>query len=219
MKKFSSIVFIGLLLVLILVFRASILEWFTWFGNRDAVTHTIRGLGIWGPVVLIILLILQTFLAFIPGQALMVTCGFVYGFLPGFLISWLGLVIGGQLAFELARRYGRNFAERWVSPHILNKWDKASEGQGSGFFTISLVLPIFPNDAMCYVAGLGKISTRQFSLANSFGRAIACLFTSIIGAYGNTLGLYEWLLIGLIVVLICIGWMMFKNVRLNTLIA
>jgi uncharacterized membrane protein YdjX (TVP38/TMEM64 family) len=219
MKKLSSIAFIVLLLVLTWVFRTSVLEWLAWFSNRDAVTHTIRELGIWGPVVLIVLLILQTFLAFIPGQALMVTCGFVYGFLPGLVISWLGLFIGGQLAFALARRYGRNFAERWVAPHILTKWDKASEGQGSGFFAISLVLPIFPNDAMCYVAGLGKISTRRFSLANSLGRGMACLFTSAAGAYGNLLGLREWIFIGLIVVLVCVGWTVLKNVRLNTLFA
>lgn len=219
MKKHLSIVLIVLLLALIWVFRTSVVEGLAWFGNRDAVTHTIRELGIWGPVVLIVLLILQTFLAFIPGQALMVTCGFIYGFLPGLLISWLGLFIGGQLAFALARHYGRDFAERWVAPHILNKWDKASDGQGSGFFAISLVLPIFPNDAMCYVAGLGKISLRRFSLANSLGRGIACLFTSAAGAYGNLLGLHEWLFIGMLVVLICIGWMIFKNVRFNTLFA
>lgn len=219
MKKLSSIAFIVLLLVLTWVFRTSVVEWFTWFSDRDAVTNTIRGLGIWGPVVLIILLILQTFLAFIPGQALMVTCGFIYGFLPGLLISWLGLFIGGQLAFALARHYGRGFAERWVAPHILNKWDKAAEGQGGGFFALSLVLPIFPNDAMCYVAGLGKISARRFSLANSLGRGVACLFTSAAGAYGSLLGLHEWLFIGLVVVLLCIGWLVFKNVRFNTLFA
>ncbi|MCI0609119.1 MAG: VTT domain-containing protein [Anaerolineae bacterium] len=99
---------------------------------------------------------LQVFLAFIPGQALMVACGYLYGFSGGFLLSWLSLAVGGEVAFILARRCGRSFAEKWISANVLARWDKSAEGVG--FFTLSLVMSLVPNDAMCYAAGLGKIS-------------------------------------------------------------
>lgn len=158
MKKMFTAILLVTALAVIWVFRIPAADLLSWFGSREAVVSSIEGLGMWGPFVLIVLLILQVFLAFIPGQALMVACGYVYGFGPGFLISWFGLFAGGQMAFALARRYGRPFAERWIAPHILSKWDKAAAGQGVGFFALSLVLPVFPNDAMCYVAGLGKSS-------------------------------------------------------------
>ncbi len=219
MKKIISVVMFISALVLVWVFRVPVADIFSWFGNREAVVETLRGIGGWGPFLIIILLILQVFLAFIPGQALMVACGYVYGFGAGFLISWFGLFAGGQAAFYLARRYGRTFAERWISPDVLSKWDKASNGQGVGFYTLSLVLPVFPNDAMCYVAGLRKISSRRFTVANCTGRALACLVTSAAGAYGSQLGVQEWSIIAVIVLLICLGWVIVRSVKPNFLMA
>jgi len=84
----------------------------TWISDLDAVTNSIRSFGIWGPAVLFVLFVLQVFFAFIPGQALMVASGYLYGFSGGMFITWISLVFGGQAAFMLARRHGRPFAER-----------------------------------------------------------------------------------------------------------
>jgi uncharacterized membrane protein YdjX (TVP38/TMEM64 family) len=141
----------------------------------------------------------------------MVACGYLYGFWGGFLLSWLSLVAGGELAFVLARRYGRAFAEKWIAPNILARWDRAAQGQGVSFFTVSLVMPLMPNDAMCYVAGLGKISHRRFSVANFLGRGIACAFTSAAGAYGANIPWQAWA--GLVVILIVgsAAWFIGRN--------
>ena len=171
-----------------------------WFSDREAVTSSMDNLGIWGPVVLFVLFVLQVFLAFIPGQALMVASGFLYGFWGGFLLSWLSLVAGGEVAFLLARRYGRAFAEKWISADVLARWDRAAQGQGIAFFAVTLVMPLVPNDAMCYVAGLGRITHRRFTLANLFGRGLACAFTSAVGAFGGNIPWQGWaILVGLFV--------------------
>jgi uncharacterized membrane protein YdjX (TVP38/TMEM64 family) len=94
-------------------------------------------------------------------------------------------VVGGEIAYVLARNYGRPFAEKWISPTVLERWNKAAAGQGVGFFAISLVMPLVPNDAMCYIAGLGTIS-RIFSIANLLAR-LACVITSVAGAFGGNL--------------------------------
>lgn len=219
MKKIFSVVLFFAVLIAVWIFRIPTMSLLSWFGNREAVVNSVEQLGIWGPFVLIILLVLQVFLAFIPGQALMVACGYIYGFWGGLLISWLGLFGGGQAAFFLARRFGRPFAERWISPEILSKWDKASKGQGVGFYMLSLVLPIFPNDAMCYVAGLGKIQSRRFTIANSLGRGLACLFTSAAGAFGSQLSIQSWGIIAIVIVLACIGWLVVKNFKPELLTA
>ncbi|HMD80468.1 MAG TPA: VTT domain-containing protein, partial [Anaerolineales bacterium] len=127
--------------------RESISVMWAWISDRETVTSSMQNMGMWGPLVLCCLFILQVFLAFIPGQALMVACGYLYGFWDGFLLSWLSLAIGGEAAFVLARRYGRSFAEKWISPDVLARWDKSAEGQSVGFYTLSLVMPLIPNDA------------------------------------------------------------------------
>ena len=216
------------LLKLILVAGAPLLLWtsrepiaamWRWFSDRDAVEASMHQLGIWGPVVLFILFVLQVFLAFIPGQALMVACGFLYGFWGGFLVSWLSLVIGGELAFALARLYGRAFATKWISQDVLARWDKAAKGQGIAFFAVTLFMPLLPNDAMCYVAGLGKISRIRFSIANLLGRGIACVVTSAAGAFGGSIPMQGWLILIAICIAIGILWLVIRNRTSHLLIA
>jgi uncharacterized membrane protein YdjX (TVP38/TMEM64 family) len=177
-----------------------------WFSDLEAVTESIRGYGLWGPAVLCLLFILQTFLAFIPGQALMVASGYVYGFSRGILITWASLVAGGQMAFWLARRYGRPFAEKWISPSVLNRWDKSAAGRGIPFYVITLVMPFFPNDAMCYVAGLGNMSNRRFLVANALGRGIASFLTVVVGAFSERVPSLIWIAIIGFIVLGTAGW-------------
>ena len=185
------LVIVPTLLALWLLREPLVIAW-TWISDRDAMIALAKSTGAWGPSIIASLLILQTFLAIIPGQALMVACGYLYGFAGGTLLAWASLVIGGQAAFLLARRFGRSFAERWVSKDVLTRWDKAAEKQGVGFFAISLILPIFPNDAMCYVAGLGTISARRFLLASMLGRGVTCALTAYIGAYGSETSPVVW---------------------------
>lgn len=205
-RKTLSIGLVLTTLFLVWGFRAPLASALAWFSDQGAVSQAIQRYGFWGPVILLVLFVLQTFLAFIPGQALMVASGYVYGFTKGFLITWVSLVVGGQMAFWLARRHGRRFAEKWIPPAVLDRWDKSAARQGIGFFTVSLVLPLFPNDAMCYVAGLGRISGQRFLVANMLGRAAASLFTVLVGAYGSQIPVLVWAGAGVLIVLVLIGW-------------
>ncbi|HSK88352.1 MAG TPA: VTT domain-containing protein [Anaerolineales bacterium] len=215
---FKIVLFAGLPSVL-WAGREPIVALWGWFSDQEAVTTSIDRLGVWGPVLLFLLFVLQVFFAFIPGQALMIACGFLYGFTGGFLLSWLSLVAGGEMAFMLARRYGRLFAEKWISPEVLSLWDQTAQGQGIGFFALSLVMPLVPNDAMCYVAGLGKISHRHFSVANLLGRGMACLFTSAIGAFGGSLPWQVWAILVAILIGGGLAWLVARNRKSSLLMA
>jgi uncharacterized membrane protein YdjX (TVP38/TMEM64 family) len=219
MKKIIGFFSLIVVFVMLYQFHESILSTLSWFGSREAITTSMQHAGLWGPIVLFILFVLQVFLAFIPGQALMVASGYLYGFWGGFLISWLSLVVGGEIAYVLARNYGRPFAEKWISPTVLERWNKAAAGQGVAFFAISLVMPLVPNDAMCYVAGLGTISRIRFSIANLLGRGLACIITSAAGAFGGNLSWQGWAILIAIFVIVGIVWQIAKNSKFNLLIA
>lgn len=210
-RKLAIVLSSGLASMVLWTYREPLLASLQWFSDLDAITTSIRGYGIWGPVALFVLFILQTFFAFIPGQALMVASGYIYGFSGGILITWISLVLGGQLAFWLARNYGRPFAEKWVSASTLNRWDKSAAGQGVGFYVVTLVMPFFPNDAMCYVAGLGKMSARSFLRANIMGRGISSLLTVIVGAFSKQIPALPWMLLIGFIVLGLLGWTLSKR--------
>jgi len=210
-RKILNISLIVIALSILWMLRTPLASMLQWFSDREAVSQAIQNSGFWGPAILFVLFILQTFLAFIPGQALMVASGYIYGFTGGMLITWTSLVAGGQMAFWLARRCGRPFAEKWIPPTVLDRWDKSAAGQGIGFFATTLVLPLFPNDAMCYVAGLGRISSQRFLIANLLGRGLASLITVFIGAYGQKIPMQVWVGAGVLIVLGLIGWQIAKR--------
>jgi len=218
MKKFIGIFLLTIVLIALFRFREGIFHALSWFGNLKAIHASMENAGIWGPVILFILFVLQVFLAFIPGQALMIASGYLYGFWGGFLISWLSLVVGGEIAYLLARRYGRPFAEKWIAPSILERWNKAAEGQGIAFFALSLVMPLVPNDAMCYVAGMGTIRRRHFSIANLLGRGMACLVTSAAGAFGGNISWQGWVALIAVFVVIGIAWQIGRQNKIHFLI-
>jgi uncharacterized membrane protein YdjX (TVP38/TMEM64 family) len=219
MKKRIGIVLLITGLITIFEFREAFINMLSWFGNLEAITASMQHAGIWGPVVLFILFVLQVFLAFIPGQALMIACGYLYGFWGGFLLSWLSLVVGGEIAYLLARKYGRPFAEKWIAPSVLERWNSAAAGQGIAFFAVSLVMPLVPNDAMCYVAGLGTIRRLHFSIANALGRGLACLVTSAAGAFGGSISWQGWMILIAIFLIIGIAWHIGRRNQTHLLIA
>jgi len=210
-QKVMAMALTALTLFVIWFYRAPLMVSLYWFSDMDAVIYSIRGYGLWGPAILFVLFILQTFIAFIPGQALMVSSGYIYGFTGGILITWISLMAGGQAAFWLARRYGRPFAEKWVSASVLDRWDKSAAGQGIGFYVVTLVMPLFPNDAMCYVAGLGSMSFRRFLTANILGHGIASFLTVIVGAYSDQIPGLLWIAIIGFIVLGILGWLVARR--------
>lgn len=201
----------GLIIYELWIHREKLIDSLRWFGDLEAVTLTIRDYGAWGPALLFSLFILQTFLAFIPGQALMVASGYIYGFGAGLLITWASLVLGGQIAFWLARRYGRPFTEKFVSRNILDRWDSSAAGRGVLFYVITLVMPFFPNDAMCYVAGLGNITPRRFLAANIIGRGIASFLTVFVGSLAGRIPVLIWIFVGGFILLGIAGWIARKR--------
>ena len=219
MKKLIGIFLLIAILIPLFRFREELLNMLSWFASLEAITSSMEHAGIWGPIVLFILFVLQVFLAFIPGQALMIASGYLYGFWGGFLISWLSLVVGGEVAYLLARKYGRPFAEKWIAPTVLQRWNSAASGQGIAFFALSLVMPLVPNDAMCYVAGLGTIQRLHFSIANALGRGMACVITSAAGAFGGSISWQGWVVLIAVFVIIGIIWHIGKHNRSHLLIA
>jgi len=218
-RKILNSSFIIIAILALWVLRSPLASMMQWFSDPHAVTEAVQQSGFWGPTILFVLFVLQVFFAFIPGQALMVASGYIYGFTGGMLITWISLVIGGQAAFWLARHSGRRFAEKWISPAVLDRWDKNVAGQGIGFFAISLVLPLFPNDAMCYVAGLGKITSRRFLIANILGRGLASFITVLIGAYGSRIPAAVWVSMVVVLVLGLVCWQIARNRKSSLLTA
>jgi uncharacterized membrane protein YdjX (TVP38/TMEM64 family) len=122
--------------------------------------------------------------AMIPGHVIVITAGYLFGWIPGFLFNHMTIVSASLLGFILARRYGRPLVVRLAPEEVIDRWDETASEHGFAFFLFSYLLPLFPADAMNYVAGLSNLPFRQFLIANLIGRAPANLLWTAIGAFG-----------------------------------
>lgn len=179
-------------------------------GDQEAVSVYLQGFGIWGPLVLFVLMVTQVFVAIIPGHALMITAGYVYG-MTGLFVIITSTILGSQIAFFIARQYGRNLIYKLASPQIIERWDRMARNQGALFYFFTFVLPIFPSDLMCYVAGLGKISARRFLVANALGRTVVAISITVIGMYGLNPPLAFWLTFIGGMLASFVGWLIFRR--------
>jgi uncharacterized membrane protein YdjX (TVP38/TMEM64 family) len=82
----------------------------------------------------------------------------------------------------LSRKLGRPFVERFVSPKILNRFDFLTEHGGVLALLLIFLVPIFPDDLICYVAGLTRIPLMQLILVAFFGRIPSYVLFSLTGA-------------------------------------
>jgi len=185
-RKIKIIALVSLAVLTLWTFRAPLVSLMVLLQDQQALSAYVQRLGSFGPVMLFALLVVQVFLAIIPGHALMMAGGYVYGPLAAITITATSTILGSQVAFWVARRYGRQVIYRLAKSDIkvIEKWDHIAQKQGALFFFFTFVLPIFPSDLMCYVAGLGKVAPHKFLAANIAGRILCAITITMIGAFG-----------------------------------
>ena len=205
-KHLGKILLVGIPVILLWVFRTELSNIAVVISDRETLVAYLRPYGELGIAILFVLLFLQVFIATIPGQAIIVTGGYLYGFWGGTLISYLSTVVASHLCYELARRYGRPLVKKLAPTHIVDKWTLRAERQGIPFFIFSFTTPIFPADVMNFVAGLSGLSPRKFMIANLIGRLPTAIVFTLIGSHGLGLPLNLMVAAAVIFTFIALGF-------------
>ena len=179
-------------LLILGVERQPLLDLLNLLRDRDAVAAYLEPLGLWGPLLYLLLLGAQVITAIIPGHALMIAAGYVYGFGGGLALNLMGAVLVSQGVFVVARRAGKPLVYRLVPANVLDHWDKVAQRQGFFFFLMCFWFPIMPSNATNYLAGLSSISFWLFFGANLLGRLPGLILITLIGSHGLELSWQQW---------------------------
>lgn len=106
----------------------------------------------------------------IPGEVTGLIGGYVYGKGLGIFLSTVGLTIGSWLAFSLSRYLGRPFVEKFVSKETMSRYDYLLHHKGAFLIFLLFLIPGFPKDYLCYILGLGHLTTKEFLVISTIGR-------------------------------------------------
>jgi uncharacterized membrane protein YdjX (TVP38/TMEM64 family) len=117
----------------------------------------ITTLGGWGPVVFLLLYIAAV-VAAIPGAAITVAAGALFGSIVGVILVSIGSTIGAGLCFLIARFFARGAVTRWTSSNEkFQKLDRLTEEHGAIIVAITRLVPLFPFNLLNYGFGLTKV--------------------------------------------------------------
>jgi uncharacterized membrane protein YdjX (TVP38/TMEM64 family) len=138
--------------------------------DPDWVQAYVESFGVLAPLVFVAVQTVQVIAAPIPGQLLGVVGGYLFGPLRGAIYSIVGVTLGSYVVFRLSRHYGRPYVEEAIRPAVLERFDGfVSRGGVPALFVIFL-LPTFPDDAVCFLAGLTDLRMRTLVTLVVVGR-------------------------------------------------
>lgn len=162
----------------------------------------IAGFGAWSGIIFFLVQMITVIIAPIPSNVTTLAGSLALGFIPGFLISTAAVITGSLLMFLLARRFGAKFVTRFVEGRTLSKYMPVIEQKRDVFLFMAMLLPFFPDDALCIIAGLTGMSTFRFCVIMLITRPWGLLFASLLGGGVLSLPIWGWALVVIAVVVL-----------------
>lgn len=180
---------IGLLVVLALAAAVLAVRYarpvIDFLGNEQQLEAWLDRLGPLGPLGVIALNALQVVVAFIPGYAMSLASGFLYGFPVGAIYGAAGMVIGGLVAMFLARTFGRPLVVRMVGEKRMQRWEDVAHLNSLPVWFLLMLGPF--GDVPYYIAGLTTIAYWKIIAIALVLRTPSILVAAAVGA-----GLVDW---------------------------
>lgn len=152
------------------------------FSTLDAIQTFLLQFGIWTPLAFFLLQLLQIIIAPIPGGIIGLVGGALFGTLGGFLLSITGTIVGSAIVFLLAKRFGRPFVLRFVSHSLIEKYDNIKESKLNAILFAIFLFPLFPDDILCFIAGLSTMKFKTFLIITILGRTPSVFINNMVGA-------------------------------------
>ncbi|MEG5141036.1 MULTISPECIES: TVP38/TMEM64 family protein [unclassified Microcoleus] len=132
------------------------------------VLSQIQHLGIWGPVAFIATYNLATIL-FVPGSALTLGGGVLFGLWWGSIYVFVAATLGATFAFAIGRYLSRDRVVKYMEAHPKFKaLDRAVAKSGLKIVFLTRLCPLFPFNLLNYALGITQVSLKDYVLG-SFG--------------------------------------------------
>ncbi len=155
------------------------------FQSIESFRTYIGSFGLLAPVVLTIIQAIQVILPVLPGFLGCIVGAGMFGAMGGFWCNYIGISAGSLIAFFLARHFGSSLV-RCMIP--LEKYDSfvAWLNRRRSYTVIlflAILLPLAPDDFLCYFSGLTGMSAKRFTWIIVLGKPWCILGYSLFFAY------------------------------------
>ena len=165
-----------------------------------------------GVIIYILIQLLQVVFLPIPESVICIVGSLIYGPLLGGIYCTIGVLLGSFISFFTGKIFGYKLVSWIVGKDNVDKYTELIRKRGEFFLGLAFLLPMFPDDILCFIAGITKISTKKFFWVTLITRPIGVICMAYFGSGKiipfNNWGIFVWL--GILVLVIVFTIIMYK---------
>ncbi len=214
--KLAKCFFIFNLLTFIILLVFFVLNIFGIFNNlsdMEKIKNLILKSGGLGVVVCVLVQLLQVVILPAPATIFYLATTAIYGSLWGFVICYLTTVLGSIISFFIGKSIGLKAVQWCIGKENTLKYSTLLNKKGKVPFVLMQLLPFFPDDILCMVAGLSSMSYKFFIATIILVKPIYIAFVCFLGT-GNIIPFSSWgipVWIGIFSLILIFGVIYYKN--------
>lgn len=151
--------------------------------GRAVLIENIQDKGIWGMLIFVIIQVVQVVIFIIPGEAVEVIAGMLYGTWGGYLICQIGIVTGTAIIFYMVKALGYGFINQFIDDKKLHKLKFLQNNKKlEKLVFILFFIPGTPKDILTYFIPFTGLPLSKFLLISSVARIPAIISSTFAGA-------------------------------------
>ena len=186
-----------LIAVAVIYFIGQAEGWWAMFNSVEELQEYVSGFGSWAPLAFFLIQVIQVILAPIPGSVTTLFGGMFFGFWKAMLLSVSAVLTGSVILFLMAKYLGRPLVTRLVGKKRVDKYMKSMSARQFWVLFMMFLMPFFPDDILCLMAGLTAIRLPGFTLLVLVTRPWGLVFSAMVGSGVISIPVWGWVLIGL----------------------
>lgn len=207
--KLFFLLVISIFLVIISLYLLKITGFLNRFNTVEKFRKYIQSFGNYAVILFVVIQFLQVVVLPIPAFITVGAGVLLFGPLKGAFYSSIGIIFGSIVAFYIGRIFGFKVAKWLVGEDSLRKGLKTIKGKDKLILTFMFLFPFFPDDILCFVAGVTTISPLFFVVMIIITRLISVFVSSFsinnsIIPYDTWWGIVLWVLFFLLTFLIMV---------------
>lgn len=177
------------------------------FNTVEDFRSYISNFGNYAVLLFILIQFLQVVILPIPSFITVGAGVLLFGPLNSTIYSCVGIIAGSFVAFYIGRKFGSKVTRWIIGEQTLDKWLEIIRNKDKILLTFMILFPFFPDDVLCFVAGITSISWSFFCVMIVITRivsiSVSCFsMNNDIIPYNTWWGLLVWFIIILITVVL-----------------
>ncbi|WP_291423430.1 VTT domain-containing protein [Deinococcus sp.] len=137
--------------------------------NPEVTRSFVKGLGWAGPLALLAAFMVQAIVPVMPSLVITAVAVRAYGLVEGFVIVYLGALLGAAAGYGLGRALGDPLVRALAGERARNEAHRFTAKSGVQGVMLVRLMPILPSEVISLVAGAVGMGFRPFMLATALG--------------------------------------------------